>query len=249
MLASLKNLFGRTGADKPREGERASAEQADSLEARKVIHRQDDDESYLGKQDVFLGRRFSATLQVRTPLSVLQHHDEFFEGPPSAAPRYGTMADGIWVPEPKTWTEFGFDLPGGPEGTHASDVGPVRPSEYLPFLVEFRTVVESNATVPEKMACLHTLRSKSPGYADLWQRLESAYPEFPDSFFYREFTRIPGVGERTARALYAAGFKCLSDLAAAEGAELQRVPGVGAKTVEAIAEYCQGDGVIVGEVA
>jgi hypothetical protein len=207
-----------------------------------VIYRQDDEESYIGKQDVFRVLRFSATLQVRTPLAVLQHHDELFEGPPSAAPRYGTMADGIWVPEPKTWAEFGFDLPEDPEGTHASDVGPVRPFDYLPFLVEFRTVVESDATVPEKIARLHTLRSTSPGYSDFWHRLESAYPEFPESFFYREFTKIPGVGERTARALYAAGFHCHADLAAAEGAELQRVPGVGAKTVEAIVDYCQGDG-------
>lgn len=242
MLGSLRKLFGRTGSDTNRDGEHPSAEQADSVATPRVSYRQDDDQSYFGNQDVLRGLRFNATLQVRTPLWVLEHHGELFEGPPSAAPRYGTMADGFWVPEPKTWAELGFDLQEGRESTHASDVGPVRPSDYLPFLIDFRRIVESDAAVSEKIARLNTLRSKSPAYGDLWQRLEAAYPEFPDSFFYREFTKIPGVGQKTARALYVAGFQSLSDLAAVEGAELQRIPGVGAKTAEVISEFCQGAG-------
>lgn len=246
MLASLRKLFGRTGSDETIDEEHPSAARANSLGTPTVIYRQEDDQSYFGNQDVLRGLRFNATLQIRTPLSVLQHHGELFEGPPGAAPRYGAMADGFWVPEPKTWAELGFDLAEGRESTHASDVGPVSPSDYLPFLIDFRTIVESVAVVPEKIARLNTLRSKSAAYRDLWQRLEAAYPEFPDSFFYHEFTKITGVGQKTARALYVAGFQCLSDLAAVEGAQLQRIPGVGAKTAKGIVEFCK-DVVDTGE--
>ncbi len=111
--------------------------------------------------DVADGLRFYATLKIRTPLVVLEHHGGLFRGPGEPA-AYGPAADGIWLPNPRTWKELGIDLSQVPESEHASDIGPIRPGDYLPFLKEFRSIVESCTSVHKKLIALHMLRGRSP---------------------------------------------------------------------------------------
>lgn len=62
-------------------------------------------------QDVHDGCRFSATLHLTTPYYVLIHHDEIFHGPPNHAPIYGSPAQGMWLPNTKSFKSLGIDLP------------------------------------------------------------------------------------------------------------------------------------------
>lgn len=55
------------------------------------------DDTFPAAREVSHGLIFVATLQIRTPLVVLKHHGERYPGPPSAAPQYGSFADGIWT--------------------------------------------------------------------------------------------------------------------------------------------------------
>jgi len=143
------------------------------------------------------GYEFSATLQIRTPLEVLRHHGELFRGPLDQAPKYGTWteggysADGIWVPKTKSWAELAREAGGNveaaarmdretPESTYASDIGPTTPSKYLPFLLDFRDIVEGEGEAEEKIERVKALGST---HRAIYKRVQGTYPDFPEGFF------------------------------------------------------------------
>ena len=51
------------------------------------------------------------------------------------------------------------------------------------------------------------------------------------------FTSIPGVGEKSAKAFYDAGFKSTKDILSAKDEELLAVPGVGINLVKKLKDY------------
>jgi hypothetical protein len=52
-----------------------------------------------------------------------------------------------WVPVPKSWRELGIDADEIPSSTMASQIGqiPVHGGDFLPFLMEYRMIVEGAA--------------------------------------------------------------------------------------------------------
>lgn len=189
MLNWIKGLFA---------GKHPPDRKVEPLDASRDNIRLMDDKSYRSNADVIDGLQFIATLHIRTPLAVLQHHGEAFRGLPSQAPQYGSRADGIWIYKTKSWADLGLDVPEFPESEHATDIGPMTPSEYLPFLIEFRKIVESNDQQDDMLEKLNNLRRKSDAFSKIWINLQSAYEDFPRSFFYFPFTEISGVGRKTA---------------------------------------------------
>jgi hypothetical protein len=187
-----------TGAKPPTEEEQAEAEGilTEEVRAPKGFSRRPEDlsaeeelamaeevfESHRRKMDAPMEQQFHASLQICTPLEVLEHHGELFTGPPSATPRYGTEAGGIWLPTFPGMSWMEPRLEEQPEPTHDSDVGPVRASEYLPFLRDFRRIVEQEASVEQKLAALEGLPARSRSYARFWQALSEEYQGFPESF-------------------------------------------------------------------
>jgi hypothetical protein len=155
------------------------------------------DEHYDANADILDGVRFIATLQLRIPLRVLEHHGEIFRGPPSQAPVYGDAGEGMWIPHLRHSV---FDDLGFPR-QHASDVGNVDPDKYIPFLIAFRTIVEGNDSHDLKIKQIHDLRKHSPEFAGFWKTLKKNYHDFPHSFFYFRFTEIPGGEQDGAKAL------------------------------------------------
>jgi hypothetical protein len=160
----------------------SSSPSKQSHDARAESFRLIDDASFSTHSDILDVLRFVATLHATTPYDVLIHHGEIFAGPPSKAPVYGSRADGIWTPKTKSWRDLGIDIDDMPEGTHASDIGLMFPSEYLPFLIQFRSIVESNSPPEEKLNGLESYAQSSPSHARIWARLTSSYANFPESF-------------------------------------------------------------------
>jgi hypothetical protein len=195
--------------------------------ARRDTIRLMDDESYQSNADVIDGLQFIATLHIGTPLAVLQHHGEEFRGLTSQAPQYGSQADGLWIYKTKTFADLGLDVPEFPESEHATDIGPMTPSEYLPFLIEFRKIVESKDQQGDMLEKLNNLRRTSDTFSKIWTNLQSTYDDFPRSFFYFPFTEIPGVGRKTAKNLHDAGFRSVIEIVSAPTDRLTQVPGVG----------------------
>jgi hypothetical protein len=202
------------------------------------------DEIYYQNRDILKGLTFHATLLLRTPLSVLIHHGEIFSGPPSKAPQYGTEADGIWLYKTKTFREIGVNIDEISIGESASDVGPVIASEYIPFLIEFRKIVEGQESVDAKIANIRKLCESNKQYQKYFRLLNNFYKykgDFPASFFYNQFTVIPGVGTKSAKAIFEAGIKTCDDLKDAYDEILLAIPGIGPAAIKRIREFFEKD--------
>jgi len=190
--------------------------------------------------DVIAGYEFFATLQLRVPLSVLNHVGEVLQGPSEKLPRYGDQSEGIWLPKTKSWTELGIDIPDASnESEVASDIGPVKSSLYLPFLKAFRAIVEDETlSVQEQRERIVGLSEKNDSFAIIYDRLLRSHEDFPDSFFYWDLATVPGVGRKTAKALYVAGFKSIRELCEAAPEKLLEISGVTTRTVQKLQDYC-----------
>jgi hypothetical protein len=185
------------------------------------------DASYNANEDIIDGMEFIATLHITTPYAVLIHHGETFNGPPSKAPQYGDRSQGIWVPKTKSWEALGIDLPDLPPSQHATDIGPQHPEAYLPFLLDFRRIFESDHADERKIVELRQLAVKTPGYSEFWRRHLSIHEDFPRNLFYHCFLKLPGGGRKVAQALYASGFRSVEQIQRTKPSELQKVPVIG----------------------
>lgn len=191
--------------------------------------------------DLIAGWRYSATLQLRTPLSYLQMDGEFIPGrqkPPLVGPALNFLEDGtgfnpygIWLPV-IDYKALGFPPP--PESKRAAAGGMVRVGsqeerEVLSFLRSFRYIVETGETLDQMLSELEELSSSSPGNRRMWNLYLQADPLWPDSYFIGELEiQLPkGVGPSKAERLYLAGFRTVEEINAASDAELLHVEGLG----------------------
>lgn len=204
----------------------------------KVLNCSEKNKTYIKDEDnIIKGLTFYATLNIRTPLSVLIHHAETFSGPLDEIPRYGTEADGIWLPVTKTWRELGINMDEMSEVEAASDVGPIEASEYIPFLIDFRKIVEGQDSIDVKMANIKKLcrgNKQYQKYFNLLNKSNEHSGNFPASFFYNQFTAIPGIGAKSAKPLFEAGIKTYDDLKNADDKTLLAVPGIGLATIKKV---------------
>ena len=97
----------------------------------------------MDNDDVLAGWEMSVTMQRRTPLKWLQRHREFREGSKRPAERL-PMQHACWAPVVRSWRAIGIDMDEVPETTMASEIGqiPVDGGDFLPFLMEYRMIVE-----------------------------------------------------------------------------------------------------------
>jgi DNA polymerase/3'-5' exonuclease PolX len=170
----------------------------------------------------------------------LIHYGERFYGPPNKAPKYGTEADGFWSYETITWRELGVDMDELPEVEGASDVGPIKASEYLPFLIEFRKIIESQESIDKKIAEIKELGNRTALFNYFILKLNEFYKykgDFPNSIFYNQFTFIPGVGKKSAKSLFDAGIRTHDELKNADDKTLLAIPGIGPAALKKIREF------------
>ncbi len=189
--------------------------------------------------DLISGWRYSATLQLRTPLAYLERDGDFSPGPQEPAmvgPAEGHLPDGtgfnpygIWLRE-IDYDGLGFDPP--PPGHRSTAWGPVRVGSeeernLISFLKSFRYIVETAEDLDQKLSELKELSTSSSENRKVWGKLKRADPLFPDSFFISALESLPGVGAAMAQKLYQAGFRTVEEVQAASDGELLVVPGLG----------------------
>ena len=182
--------------------------------------------------DVLAGVEFTAILHLDTPLAVLDRHGEFVTDvsliPTDIDGRFGT-----WVPV-VDWDAIGIARP--PEGRMATPVGPVHTDggTWLQFLKSFRRVVEAGGSTPEMVRAVHGLLDATPDGEVFREKLGA---DFVEEFFAERLTEIEGIGQKTARSLFDAGFYTVSDLQNARDADLLAVEGVGRSAVARIRSH------------
>ena len=189
--------------------------------------------------DLISGWRYSATLQLRTPLAYLKRHDEFSPGPqvpPIVGPAEGHLPDGtgfnpygIWLPV----IDYSI-LPPSTLATRATGWGPVRigseeERNLISFLKSFRYIVETAEGLDQMLSELKELSTSTPGNRHWWARCYEGDPLWPDSHFIGQlWIQLPkGVGPNMAEKLYQAGFRTVAEVQAASDGELLMIPGFG----------------------
>ena len=186
-------------------------------------------------EDILVGVEFTPPLLLDTPLEALEHYGEIFPGPPSEAPSYGGHS--FWLPKVKD--EFSLFTQ---EAQVASAIGPVKPSYYVPLLICFRRIVESELSVEEKLKAFSESVNNDEDFAAVWEKWKSSVPDFPQLYLgLGEIAEIPGVGWKTARVLYSAGYTSKQALRSASAEDLESLQGIGEKTATKILGWLEAN--------
>lgn len=181
---------------------------------------------------------FRIHVSLNTPLVALRRNGEYFPGPIANAPIIAGGQHGGWEVRTKTLRELGgVDYP-NLTSTIASPIGPVTPEEVIPFLVAFREIAEANLNHRTQVAMLLELAQHAQ-HGPYWQRFCQAHEDFPYSFFYLSLTQLPGIGRKTARALYEGGIHTREDVVTASLETLSALPGVGKARAQKLQQACQ----------
>lgn len=185
---------------------------------------------------------FHATFQLRTPKRILVRNGtriSLTDDPPSDFEPWM----GVWLPihtghniltemAPEAWAEWDANR------TVASDVGPVDPAEYMPFLIAFRTIVEDrDATIVERMAKIEDLFQR-PEWAGFVAALPGAQRVI-SRFFPPVLSRIGGLPHSSQAALSENGIRTVAELRAADDATLLSIKGIGPAKLAAIQKFCE----------
>lgn len=186
--------------------------------------------------DIISGLVFHATLQTRTPLRILRRHGQVVPLG-TALPDDFEQWMGIWFPQPKSWRELGLDIDELPEFEAASDAGPVKASEYLPFLIELREAIEdASGGIAGRIERLERVCAK-PKFARFVSALRG-FEFLRDCFFPPVLSLIPGLRSSSQVELRRHGLFTVAALRIAADNTLQAVNGVGPAKLSALRDFC-----------
>lgn len=173
--------------------------------------------------------KFSAVLQLRTPLRILQRHGEIIQRLPDDVELVG-LHQGVWLPLLPGQTKF--------FGTMSSDVGPIPADggDYLHFLLAVRHAVEADAPAKLRLTSLRAELSK-PAWRDFCVRLggnEAIYGRF----FPKFLDTVPGLPSTTVEHLWERSWTTPARLDSAADEELLNIKGIGPAKLRAIRQAC-----------
>ena len=193
--------------------------------------------------DLIVGWRYLATLQLRTPLAYLEMDGKFSAGPkepPLVGPAENSLeggagfnAYGMWLRE----IDHSILAP-STIASRAAELGPIRigskeEKDFVSFLKSFRYIVETGETLDQMLSELEELSTSTPGNRRLWARYSEGDPLWPDSYFIGQlWMQLPkGVGDTRAAKLYLAGFRTVEEIQAASDEDLLLIEGIGKKVI------------------
>lgn len=188
--------------------------------------------------DIITGLKFSATLQLRTPLRVLMRHGEIHTDPNTEPPKIAMeMWEGIWTTKTKTYRELGIDVD-EIQGTHASDAGQVIPDNYLPFLIAIRKIVELDEPIDDRIKKLREMPilDKWKTYIEKHGGIEAIIRYF----FSEVIDTIPKLNLSTIDELSKLGLNTPNRIADAPDKTLLSIKGIGQSKLKTIRDYCAG---------
>lgn len=190
-----------------------------------------------GGGDVMVGYDFHATHQLRIPLRVLGRHGEAHRDMHGLAPTIAMAPfEGNWLPVTRTFRELGIDMDEWPEWNIASDIGPILSSEYLPFLLAVRSIVEGPGTPTGRRDQLINELERQ-----IWDNMRArsgGSNTVADRFFPPFISMISGLSSHTVSSLKAMGLTTPRTLRQATDADLLSIKGVGPAKLRKIRSAC-----------
>ena len=203
------------------------------------------------KDEVTIGWEYFATRSLRTPKICLENDGKktnTLEKPQlfGEPQQYGADGSpmglhGFWSRKTNLSDDLdGFlDLENDPLYSSPSPIGRINPNtqlekDFISYLIDFRTIVESDMTIEEKLYQINDVMSQSSeAYKDIYKKLV-INEQFPDSFFRNLLCELNGVGGKTAELFWDAGYLTKEQVLNAPDEELIQIKGIGKKLVEKI---------------
>ena len=201
-------------------------------------------DSLFGKERVW---QYAATLSINTPKYILEKHDDvvrsksepkligkpngYFEGKPY-------NHHGIWCETTDIALEGGFDSVHDSIGVPA-EIGSLKQKskalkDWISYLINFRTIVESDMSIEEKLYQINDVMSQSSeDYKNIYKKLV-VEAKFPDDFFKNQLTSLNGVAGKTASIFWDAGYLSPEAVKNAPEEELLKIKGIGKALVKKI---------------
>jgi hypothetical protein len=123
-----------------------------------------------------------------------------------------------------------------PEAFHTSDLGPVLPSNYLPFLVTLREILESNESIDDRVKMLieYPMNVEWNDYVSKRGGMGSII----DKFFPRFIDTIPSLSVATVDELFNFGLDTPNAIATTNDDVLLSISGIGKSKLKTIRDYC-----------
>lgn len=194
-------------------------------------------ECWSSNQDIISGLEFNATMQLRTPLRVLEWHGRTHSDIDSPPPQVAKeMWEGFWIGKTKTFRELGIDIDEPSASTMASDIGQVIDSEYLPFLIAVRKAVEMQESIDGRIAQLRNMPMPKEwkDYVDRHGGIEKII----DYFFPLFVNTIPKTGASIASELLKLKLDTPNLIANTPDATLLGIKGIGEAKLNTLRDYC-----------
>ena len=204
-------------------------------------------DSIFGKEKVW---QYSATLSINTPKYILEKHDEVVRsksepkllGEPTGYNKFDGNKPynnlGIWCETTDYALEGGYDsvpdLIGVP-----TEIGRLKQKskalkDWISYLIDFRTIVESDMPIEEKLFQINDVMSQSSEeYKNIYKKLVIE-AKFPDDFFKNQLSSLNGVAGKTASILWDAGYLSPEAVINAPEEELLKIKGIGKALVKKI---------------
>lgn len=191
------------------------------------------------EDDVISHLKFNATLQLRTPLSVLVHHGEVFKENGKVPPNYTKEVwQGLWITKTKSYIELGLDIDEIPLGRVSTDIGSLEENEakdYLEFLIKFHTISESEIDIEEKIIKIKHLYKSDANFKKYYILQTGDEKDFLESYFKLLIRNI--LPSNIANTLKEAGYRTLKDLKGANPKDLLSLKNVGHATIRKLKKY------------
>ncbi len=190
--------------------------------------------------DIIKCWKFSATMQLRTPLRVLSRHGEIHQGLTDPPPIAHAMWEGCWTPLLKTFRELGIDAPEVTmlNGTMASDVGPVPVDggDYLKFLFKIRAIVEAFSAIEVRRTLLRE-ELRKPEWADFCRKL-GGKQAVVNQFFPPFIETIKGLPANAVAGMWECRLTTPAQITAVADAKLLAIKGIGSAKLKFIRFAC-----------
>lgn len=203
-----------------------------------VINQSNQQQVWGENKDLIKGMQFFATMQLRTPLRVLKRHGEIHSDSNTDPPKIAKeLWEGIWVPHLRTWRELGLNVDEA-KSTMASTIGQIQPSDYLPFLISVRMIVESYETIDSRISQMRdnlitgSLKAYVVKHGGIDKIIDEFFPRFIDTIPKATHTIIDGLSKLEIVTAY--GIESATD------ETLMSIKGIGAAKLKSIRDYCAG---------
>lgn len=187
--------------------------------------------------DIFDGWEFVATLQLRTPLEVLKHHNEKIFDKNKKLPNYIKEEwEGTWIPIVKPYELI--DKNAIPEGNQATDIGQITKSEaneYCQFLIKFKTISESDTNIKDKISQIKKIISTDKVFRKYFKKVSNGDNDFLEYYFGLTIRNI--LPSNVAKILNESGYKLIEDLKGANIKEISSLKGIGKATIDKITPF------------